>query len=191
MKQDNSILRIIPNFLTLFRSLAAIVLPLIIIYGGEIGALMATPILILAGITDYFDGFLARKYNASSDIGEILDPIADKILIIFILFALAVNLSSYLIGFMSSIILSREIWVSALRDYNARNNNIDATRVIYIAKMKTTIQLFTISVYLFGLMLSNMLILIIGDIFLIISTLITFYTGYLYTVQSFEKKSIY
>ena len=74
-----------------------------------------------------------------------------------------------------------------IRDYNARNNNIDATRVIYIAKMKTTIQLFTISVYLFGLMLSNMLILIIGDIFLIISTLITFYTGYLYTVQSFEK----
>ena len=88
---------------------------------------------------------------------------------------------------MGSIIVSREIWVSALRDYNARNNNVDATKVIYIAKMKTTIQLFTISVYLFGLTISNMLILIIGDIFLIISTLITSYTGYLYTIQSFKK----
>ena len=52
MKQNNSILRIIPNFLTLFRSLAAIILPIIIIYGDEIGALIATPILILAGISD-------------------------------------------------------------------------------------------------------------------------------------------
>ena len=61
MKQNNSILRIIPNFLTLFRGLAAIILPIIIIYGDEIGALIATPILILAGISDYFDGFLLEN----------------------------------------------------------------------------------------------------------------------------------
>ena len=73
MNQNNSILRIIPNVLTSFRSLAAIVLPVIIIYGGEIGALMATPILIIAGISDYFDGFYARKYNVTSNFGKILD----------------------------------------------------------------------------------------------------------------------
>ena len=177
------------NILTLSRIfLAAIIFVLLM---SPEGYLLALVLFFLAGVTDYFDGYLARKYNASSDFGEILDPIADKLLIIFILFALAVNLSSYLIGFMGSIIISREIWVSALRDYNARTNNIDATRVIYISKIKTTIQLFTISIYLLGLTLSNMLILIIGDIFLIISTLITLYTGYLYTVQSFEKKSTY
>ena len=179
-------IKIFINLLTSIRIVFAFLIFLIIAF--ESNYFFAFLLFFLAGITDYLDGLLARKYNASSDIGEILDPIADKILIIFILFGLAVNLSSYLIGFMSSIIISREIWVSALRDYNARNNNIDATKVIYIAKIKTTTQLFTISVYLLGLALSNMLILIIGDIFLIISTLITSYTGYLYTIQSFEKQ---
>ena len=114
----------------------------------ESNYLFAFLLFFLAGITDYLDGLLARKYNASSDIGEILDPIADKILIIFILFGLAVNLSSYLIGFMSSIIISREIWVSALRDFSARKNISNATKVTFLAKVKTSVQLFTIFLYL-------------------------------------------
>ena len=148
--------------------------------------LLALILFFIAGLTDYFDGFFARKYNATSQIGEILDPIADKILIIFLFFGLAVNLSSFLIGFAGSLIITREIWISALRDYNARNNNINATKVIYIAKVKTTIQLFTIMIYLFGLAFNKMLLIIIGDIFILISTLITLYTGYIYTHNSFR-----
>ena len=136
-------------------------------------------------MTDYLDGFFARKYNATSEIGEILDPLADKILIIFLFFGLALNLSSFLIGFAGSLIISREIWISALRDYNARNNNINATKVIYIAKIKTTIQLFTIMTYLIGLAFNVMLLIVLGDILLIIATLITIYTGYIYTYNSF------
>jgi phosphatidylglycerophosphate synthase len=52
------------------------------------GYLLALILFFLAGITDYFDGYLARKYNAVSQLGEILDPIADKILILFVLFGL-------------------------------------------------------------------------------------------------------
>ena len=89
MKENNSILHLIPNTLTLFRGFAALILPLIIIYGGEIGALIATPILIVAGLSDYFDGFFARKYRVISNFGKILDPIADKLLVIGIIFALA------------------------------------------------------------------------------------------------------
>jgi CDP-diacylglycerol--glycerol-3-phosphate 3-phosphatidyltransferase len=148
--------------------------------------LLALILFFIAGLTDYFDGFFARKYNATSQIGEILDPLADKILIIFLFFGLAVNLSSFLIGFAGSLIITREIWISALRDYNARNNNINATKVIYIAKVKTTIQLFTIMIYLFGLAFNKMLLIIIGDIFILISTLITLYTGYIYTHNSFR-----
>ena len=142
-------------------------------------------LFFLAGLTDYLDGFFARKYNATSQIGEILDPLADKILIIFLFFGLALNLSSFLIGFAGSLIISREIWISALRDYNARNNNINATKVIYIAKIKTTIQLFTIMTYLIGLAFNVMLLIVLGDILLIIATLITIYTGYIYTYNSF------
>ena len=147
---------------------------------------LAFALFFVAGLTDYFDGLLARKYNSSSEIGEILDPIADKILIIFLYFGLALNLSSYLIGFSGALIITREIWVSALRDYNSRINNTDATKVIYIAKVKTTIQLFTISIYLFALAFNYMLLIPIADIFMIIAVLITSYTGYLYTLNTFK-----
>ncbi len=143
-------------------------------------------LFFIAGLTDYFDGFLARKYNATSQIGEIVDPLADKILIIFLFFGLAVNLSSFLIGFSGSLIITREIWISALRDFNARNNNVEATKVIYIAKIKTSIQLFTIAVYLTGLAFNKMLLVILGDVFIIISLLVTLYTGYIYTYNSFK-----
>ena len=128
----------------------------------------------------------ARKYNAVSQLGEILDPIADKILILFVLFGLAINLSSYLVGFIGAIIITREIWVGALRDLNARNGKSKATKVTFLAKIKTTIQLFTISIYLFGLALNNMLMIIFGDILLFMSLFITLYTGYIYTLNTFK-----
>ena len=148
--------------------------------------ILALILFFIAGLTDYFDGFLARKYNATSQIGEILDPLADKILIIFLFFGLALNLSSFLIGFAGSLIITREIWISALRDFNSRNNNIQATKVIYIAKIKTSIQLFTIAIYLAALAFNKMLLVIFGDIFMIISVLITLYTGFIYTYNSFK-----
>ena len=170
--------------LTLSRIfLAAIIFVLLM---SPEGYLLALLLFFLAGVTDYFDGYLARKYNAVSQLGEILDPIADKILILFVLFGLAINLSSYLIGFIGAIIITREIWVGALRDLNARNGKSKATKVTFLAKIKTTIQLFTISIYLFGLALNNMLMIIFGDILLFMSLFITLYTGYIYTLNTFK-----
>ena len=174
------------NILTLSRILlAALIFILLMSPGGYFWALI---LFFLAGITDYFDGYLARKYNAVSQLGEILDPIADKILILFVLFGLAINLSSYLIGFIGAIIITREIWVGALRDLNARTGKSNATKVTFIAKIKTSIQIFTITVYLFGLTLNNMLIIVIGDILLFISLFITLYTGFIYSINTFKLK---
>jgi CDP-diacylglycerol--glycerol-3-phosphate 3-phosphatidyltransferase len=146
-------------------------------------------LFFVAAITDYFDGYFARKFNAVSQFGEVLDPIADKILIVFVLFGLSISLSSYLIGFIAAMIISREIWVGALRDLNARKGKSELTKVTFLAKIKTTVQLSTITIYLFGLSINNMFILIIGDIFLFITFFITIYTGYIYTISSFEDKA--
>ena len=173
------------NILTVSRILIAAIIFLLLISPEKY--LFALILFFLAGITDYFDGYLARKYNAVSEIGEILDPIADKILILFILFGLAINLSSYLIGFVGAIIITREIWVGALRDFNARNGRVKATKVTFLAKIKTTIQFFTISIYLIALTLNNMLLIVLGDIFLFISLFVTIYTGFIYTINSFNK----
>ena len=173
------------NILTLSRIFIAMIIFVLLMLNNY--HLLALVLFFIAGLTDYLDGFLARKYNASSEMGEILDPIADKMLIIFLFFGLSLNLSSYLIGFAGALIISREIWVSALRDYNSRNNKSDATKVIHIAKIKTTIQIFTVLIYLTALAFNNMLLILIGDIFIIISVLITLYTGYIYTLNSFKK----
>ena len=176
---------IIINIITLSRILfAALIFILLMSPDGYTYALV---LFFLAGITDYFDGYLARKYNAVSQLGEVLDPIADKILILFVLFGLAINLSSYLIGFIGAVIITREIWVGALRDLNARNGRTDATKVTFLAKIKTTVQLFTIAIYLFGLTINNMLIIVIADILLFISLFITLYTGLIYTLNSLKK----
>ena len=144
-------------------------------------------LFFFASITDYFDGYLARKYNLVSQLGEVLDPIADKILVVFLLFAISINLTSYYIGFLSAIIVSREIWVGALRDLNARKQKANSTKVTFMAKIKTTLQLVTISTYIVGLALNNMLIVLVADIALFISLIVTFYTGYEYTQKTFFK----
>ena len=176
------------NILTLSRIFLAAVIFLLLMSPDSY--LLAFILFILAGMTDYFDGYLARKYNAVSKLGEILDPIADKILILFILLGLAINLSSYLIGFVGAIIITREIWVGALRDLNARNGKINATKVTFLAKIKTTVQLLTLSIYLFGLVTNNMLLIIIADISLFIALFITLYTGFIYTINTLKNQSV-
>ena len=99
------------------------------------------------------------------------------------------NLSSYFIGFFAALIITREIWVGALRDLNARNNRTNATKVTFLAKIKTTIQLFTISIYLLALTFNSMLLIVIADIFLFSSLIITLYTGLIYTLNSFNSNS--
>ena len=177
-------MKYIINLLTLSRIFLAAVIFLLLTRPE--GYFLAFILFFVAGATDYFDGYLARKYALTSEIGEILDPIADKILIVFVLFGLSVNLTSYFIAFMASLIITREIWVGALRDFNARKGRSDVTKVTFLAKIKTSVQLFTISIYLLGLTLNNMLLILFGDMFLFLSLLITIYTGYIYSYNSFK-----
>ncbi len=172
------------NFITIARIFLAPIILVFLIFGNYLVCFL---LFFLAGLTDYFDGHLARKYNAESQLGEILDPIADKILIVFILIGISVVLDSFLIAFLSSLIIAREIGVAALRDYSSRNNKSHKTKVTYLAKIKTSVQLSSIGLYLFALAFSINLLIIIGDIFLIIAALITLYTGYEYAFNVFKK----
>ena len=90
-------------------------------------------------------------------------------------------------AFIGAVIITREIWVGALRDLNARNGKSDATKVTFLAKIKTSVQLLTLSIYLFGLAINNMLIIVIADILLFISLFITLYTGLIYTINTLNQ----
>ena len=173
------------NVLTLSRILCALLIYLILYLESNYS--IALFLFFIASFSDFLDGYIARKTNSVSVLGEILDPIADKLLIVFVLIGLSVNLDSFLIGFISSVIISREIWVAALRDINARNNQSNKTRVTFLAKIKTAIQMLSILMYLLGLTINNMIVLFFADIVLIIALLVTIQTGFQYTVSTFKK----
>ena len=175
------------RFINLLTAVRILLAPIILFFLIFEEYLVSTFLFLLAGVSDYFDGYLARKYNAESELGEILDPIADKILVVFLLIGLSVNLYSYLMAVMSSLIISREIGVAALRDYAARNDMSHKTKVTFLAKSKTALQISTIMLYLIALSFNLSLLIIIGDISLIASTLITLYTGYEYANNIFTK----
>ena len=172
------------NFITIARIFLAPIILVFLIFGNY---LICVLLFFLAGLTDYFDGYFARKYNAVSELGEILDPIADKILVVFILIGLSVELDSQLMALLSSLIIAREIGVAALRDYSARNNLSERTKVTFLAKAKTSVQLLTIGLYLLALAISFNLLIVVSDIFLIVATFITLYTGYQYILNVFRK----
>ncbi len=172
--------------LTYFRILIApIIFVLITIFNFYGWALF---LFFLASASDYWDGFLARKYKLESIIGAILDPIADKILATFLILALSIELTSPFIGIVGGTILIREFWVGALRDLNARNGKTDATKVTYLAKLKTLIQFFAFFAFLMGLFIDNSLMIFISNFILFLALIITLKTGLSYTIASFEEK---
>jgi len=170
--------------LTFYRLISGPIIFCLLLLTPQYG--LALVIFILASLSDYFDGYLARKYKLESSLGEILDPIADKILILFLLFALAIYFQSIFISFVGSLMLTREFWVSGLRDYNARNENISATNVSFLAKIKTTVQFCSFGGYLLGIFLGNALMVFISNFLLFASMLIAIYTAISYTQASFR-----
>ena len=77
------------NFLTISRIIIGVIIFILLAFDRN--ALLSFVLFLFAGLTDYFDGFLARKYKLTSQFGEITDPIADKILIVFVLFGLSIH----------------------------------------------------------------------------------------------------
>jgi CDP-diacylglycerol--glycerol-3-phosphate 3-phosphatidyltransferase len=173
------------QILTYFRIIAGPIIFFLILVLQNYG--IALFILLLASASDYWDGYLARKYSLTSVLGTILDPIADKILITFVLIALLLALDSIFIAFFGSIMLAREFWVGALRDFNARNGNEAATTVTFLAKIKTTMQLVTFCWILTGLYFNNALMIFLGNFFLFLALIITIQTGVSYTITTFRR----
>ena len=171
--------------LTYFRIIAGPVIFLLILIPQYYGS--ALFILLIASASDYWDGYLARKYSLTSLLGADLDPIADKILITFTVIALSLELGSAYVAFLASIMLAREYWVSALRDFNAQAGNVSATSVTFLAKIKTFIQLITFCLFLLGLYLNSEFTIFLANFFLFLATIITMQTGLSYTMATFKK----
>jgi len=139
----------LPNALTSFRILA-IPLVVLVFYLPVEWARPASGILFgLAGVTDWLDGYLARRLNQTSSFGAFLDPVADKLMVSTALVLLVQSDPTPLITMAAMVIIGREIAVSALREWMSTLGQRAQVSVTDFAKWKTTLQIFGISFMLY------------------------------------------
>ena len=170
-----------PNVLTYGRIAAVPVLAALLLYGGNGARWIAVAIYIVAAITDFLDGYLARLWKQQSALGRMLDPIADKVLVSVVLLALAAD------GILSGghlwaafIIIAREVLVSGLREFLMELRV--SVPVTQIAKWKTTAQLIAIGFLIAGPAGDALVpgVTYAGIILLWVAAALTLYTGYDY-----------
>jgi cardiolipin synthase len=143
-----------PNLVTLSR---IILIPILIgVYYTPDGWLtreaqnaIGTSVFIFAGITDWLDGYLARKLNQMSAFGAFLDPVADKLIVVAALVVLLHLEPPRVHAFVALIIIGREIAISALREWMAKVGQAKSVAVAFIGKLKTVSQMVAIPLLLF------------------------------------------
>ena len=175
----------IPNYLTIGRIIIVPIFVFTFYLPGFYGDLLPFALFIIASFTDFLDGLLARMFKEESKLGELLDPIADKIIVATALILLVMNetIKNYEV-IAAIIILTREILISGLRELLAKGKV--KIPVSTLAKYKTFLQMFSISLLLTG-ETGNKIINFqdynaqtIGIILLWLSAFLTLYTGYEY-----------
>jgi cardiolipin synthase len=175
----------IPNILTIGRIIIVPFFVLAFYLPGFYGDLTAFALFVIASFTDFLDGMLARMMGEESKLGELLDPIADKIIVATALILLVMDgtIRHYEV-IAAIIILTREILISGLREFLARGQI--KLPVTNLAKLKTFLQMVAISLLLTGETGNKILNFqdynsqTIGIILLWLSAFLTLYTGYEY-----------
>ena len=178
-------LRKIPNILTIGRIIIVPFFVLAFYLPGFYGDLTACVLFVIASFTDFLDGMLARMMSEESKLGELLDPIADKIIVAtaLILLVMSGTIRHYEV-IAAIIILTREILISGLREFLARGQI--KLPVTNLAKLKTFLQMIAIALLLTGetgnriLNFQDYNAQTIGIILLWLSAFLTLYTGYEY-----------
>ncbi|WEK48609.1 MAG: CDP-diacylglycerol--glycerol-3-phosphate 3-phosphatidyltransferase [Candidatus Kaistia colombiensis] len=180
-RPQRALLLSLPNILTYGRILAVPLVVFCVVGGKDTWRWTALVLFVIASITDYLDGYLARIWKQQSSLGRMLDPIADKLLVSACLLALVFERTIDGLSLWAAlIILSREILVSGLREYLAELRvSVPVSR---LAKWKTALQMVAISFLLAGPAGDAYFpyTTLIGLVLLWASALVTLYTGYDY-----------
>ena len=187
----------LPNILTYARILVIPAIFYMLYCRGEFWSqYMACALFVLASITDYLDGYISRRMRTTSEIGRFLDPIADKLLVAAVLMALVqVKFVTVFETILAAVIISREIFVSGLREY--LGNFRLKMPVSRLAKWKTASQFFSLAFLIAGRNYVNRFhnsafdlfifdVYAAGVAFLLISSVLTIQTGMQYMRTAFK-----
>ncbi|WP_374013814.1 CDP-diacylglycerol--glycerol-3-phosphate 3-phosphatidyltransferase [Pseudoxanthomonas koreensis] len=141
----------IPTWLTLLRIVMIPVLVLVFYLPYRWTNFAAAGVFILAALTDWLDGWVARRYRQHSAFGAFLDPVADKLMVAVALFLIVQGHPTPWMAFWAAVIVGREIAVSALREWMAELGQRATVKVAVIGKVKTTAQMVAVACLLYSI----------------------------------------
>ena len=170
----------LPTILTLFRILLIPVLVAVFYWQHPWSNILACAVFVLGALTDWLDGWIARRYNMHSAFGAFLDPVADKLAVTFALFLVTQRHPTVWMALLSAIIVGREITISALREWMAQMGSHGLVKVAALGKIKTIVQMIAISFVLFYEDLFGIPIFKIGEWLLAIAAALTLWSGFDY-----------
>ena len=170
----------IPTWLTLFR--IALLPVMVVVYYAPMrfADLAAAGVFIAAAMTDWLDGWLARRWGQTSRFGAFLDPVADKLMVAVTLILLVQTHPSVLLAVTAAVIVGREIAVSALREWMAEIGQRSRVRVATIGKIKTVMQLVALVVLLVERNAETLRLYHVGEFLLVIAAGLTLISGVAY-----------
>ncbi|MBN0987951.1 CDP-diacylglycerol--glycerol-3-phosphate 3-phosphatidyltransferase [Amphritea pacifica] len=168
----------IPNILTLLRIVLIPVFVLVYYLPYAWGPMAAALVFALAAVTDWFDGYLARRLDQTSPFGAFLDPVADKLMVATALVLLVDTYSVFWITAPAIVIIGREIVISALREWMAELGKRANIAVSYIGKLKTALQMLSIFIMLAFVPYSLFSWIGIGALY--IASVLTLWSMYVY-----------
>lgn len=164
----------LPNLLTIARILAIPLICWLLVAGGTDLRWAAFALYVIAAVTDWLDGYLARRLNQGSPLGRMLDPIADKLLVLALLVVFAYTRDFSAWDLIPAIaIIVREVLVSGLREFLGPRNVV--VHVTPLAKWKTTVQLVALAIVVLEPLVPG--IAIVSDVALWIAGLLTVWSG--------------
>ena len=182
----------IPNTLSMVRIALIPVFIYVYYLPFDWSHIAATVLFAFAGITDWFDGYLARKLGQQSHLGAILDPLADKLMVVVVLILLvADNPQNNWLLFSTVIIITREIFIATLREWMAEQGEGSNVAVSFAGKLKTTLQMVALGFLIFKHDMMGLPIYLIGIILLVIAAFLTLISmiNYIYAAKDTIKNS--
>ncbi len=169
-----------PIILTLLRIALIPVLVLFFYLPYGWSNILTVVVFVVAAVTDWVDGFLARRWNQLSDFGAFLDPVADKLIVAVALVLLVQSHPTVIFALAAATIIGREIVISALREWMAEMGERGRVKVSAVGKLKTIFQMVAISMLLYGEPIGPIPVAFIGEILLYVAAALTLWSMWVY-----------
>jgi len=170
----------IPTLLTLLRIVMIPVLVVVFYLPVDWASAAAVVIFALAGITDWLDGWIARRYGMASTFGAFLDPVADKLMVSVALIIIVQRHPEIVLALSTAVIIGREVTISALREWMAALGEGARVKVAWTGKIKTILQMVAIGFLLYGEPLWIIPVLEIGRWLLVAAAVLTILSMFTY-----------